>query len=468
MTQHTDTIIIGGGLSGLSVAHTLRTRSYGHRFVVLEKSARTGGVIGTHRQDGFTAEIGPHGFLDNCPESAAILKDCGLEAECLKSPLIDFVRYVLLGGELRMIPQSPLKIAAAPLIPWSAKFRVLADLWKKPLEGEPTVAKWVHHRFGPALLPFADAVYTGTYAGDFNRLTIDSVMPGVRELEKRHGSVIRGLVAKAREKKKKKRTANSASFTMPAMTSFPQGMTRLPEKLTEYLKPERDLFLHCEVFDITREGKSWRVDTGKGRFQAANIVLAIPTNNAIQLLEKFVPPPMPSIPEATIINVVFGFGPDSSLPPGFGYLVPEQEQRFCLGSLFSSNMFPFRAPSGHILFETLIGGRRHPEKLELSDDELLRRALADVREVLPLKGDPVFTKVLRPWGPIPQLERGYPALLHWRDRLVENLPGLFLCGFGWEGIGINDMIKHGVRTAEAVQAGAEAGEKEKQLKGVYF
>ena len=68
----------------------------------------------------------------------------------------------------------------APLIGWQSKLRVLAELWQSPLKGEPTVAKWVSHRFGPALLPYLDAVYTGTYAGDFDRLTIDSVMPGAR------------------------------------------------------------------------------------------------------------------------------------------------------------------------------------------------------------------------------------------------------------------------------------------------
>lgn len=466
MTTHTDTIIIGAGLSGLAVAHKLRTSSYGHRFKILEKSSSTGGVIRSFEENGFIAENGPHGFLDNCRESRELLEECGLHRECIKSPLINFVRYVLLDGKLRMIPQTPLKIAFAPLIPWSAKFRVLAELWQKPLPGEPTVAKWVDHRFGSALLPFADAVFTGTYAGDLNRLTIDSVMPGLRALELEHGSVIRGLFAKARSKSKNRQTRNGG-FTMPAMTSFPQGMERLPKRLTEFLRPGKDLHLNCDVQQLTRTNSCWLVNTSQGEFQADNVVLAVPTNVAISLLKNFSPPPQQRIPEADILTVVFGFGAGSTLPPGFGYLTPEQEGRFSLGTLFSSNMFPGRAPVGHILFETLIGGRRHPERLELADDELIAKAYEDVRDILPLKGEPVYTRVLRPWGSIPQLEQNYPQLLGWRDRLIGKLPNLHVCGFGWEGIGLNDMIKHGIRTAEAIQAGSER-RRQAEIKGVYF
>ena len=466
MKHQTDTIIIGAGLSGLTIAHKLRTSCYGHSFTLLEKSDSTGGVIRSHRENGFIAEIGPHGFLDNCRESNDILEECDLHSECIKSPLKKFVRYIMMDGELQMIPQTPMKIALAPLIPWSAKLRVLNELWKKPLSGQPSVAKWVNHRFGPALLPFADAVFTGTYAGDMNKLTIDSVMPGARKLEREHGSLIRGLLAKARNVKKQK-TGKPQKFKMPAMTSFPQGMERLPQKLTQYLSVDDNLFLNCKVNKITRENHRWLVETNRGIFLAENLALAVPTNTAISLLKDF-EPPLDNVPEASILTVVFGFGPGSSLPPGFGYLIPEQEKRFSLGTLFSSNMFPGRAPANHILFETLIGGRRHPERLNLSDEELIANAFEDVKDVLPLKGEPVYTKVLRPWGTIPQLEKGYPDLLNWREQLTASLPGLHICGFGWEGIGLNDMMKYGVKVAEAIREGTQGKRRDAQVKGIYF
>ena len=159
---------------------------------------------------------------------------------------------------------------------------------------------------------------------------------------------------------------------------------------------------------------------------------------------------------------------DVKLPPGFGYLTPEQEQRFTLGSLFSSNMFPGRAPKGHIVFETLVGGRRHPERLELDDATLTSRAFDDVREILRIAGKPAYTTVLRSAGGIPQLEKNYPRLLTWRKNFLQANPGLEIVGFGWEGIGLNDMMKCASRAAEKILTSSAGTKQGPEIKGIYF
>lgn len=467
MNDSYQTVIIGGGLSGLIVAHKLRLRSPGHRFVVLEKGNRTGGVIATQSDQGYLSECGPHGFLDNCLESQQILAETGLDRESVKAPLIDFVRYVRLNGKLNLIPQTPGKILIAPLIPWHAKLRVLAELWQPVLEGEPTVAKWAKHRFGPALLPYLDAVFTGTYAGDFDKLTIDSVMPGVRALEKKYGSVLRGLLASMLAKRKNR--ADKTPFKMPAMTSFPTGMQRLPEKLTEHLCPGRELFLHTAVTGLQPLGNGWLVESSQGTYHTKNVVFAVPVNAALPLLERIDPAiPTRAIPSTWLATVVFGCKDSVKLPPGFGFLAPEVERRFTLGALFSSNMFPGRAPRGHIVFETLIGGRRHPERLELNDRTLADRAYEDVREILDLPRQPAYQAVLRSDGGIPQLERNYPRLLAWREKFLAERHGLHICGFGWDGIGLNDMMKHATRVSEAILKDTGIPRVGAELKGVYF
>jgi oxygen-dependent protoporphyrinogen oxidase len=462
MNTHYQTIIIGGGLSGLTVAHKLR----GQDCLILEKNGHSGGVIKTHSDRGFIAEIGPHGFLDNCKESRQILEETGLDKECLKAPLIDFVRYVYLGGKLNLIPQTPIKILMAPLIPWSAKLRVLGELWKPPLAGQPSVAKWANYRFGPALLPYLDAVYTGTYAGDFDRLTIDSVMPGARALEREYGSLLRGLIA--RYIKTKKNGSKGSTFSMPAMTSFSGGMQRLVEKLAEPMVNGRDILHNTTATSVRPSSAGWQIETTSGTFTASNLVFSLPINSSLKLLGPIFPDlPLKSVPETWISTVVFGFSNEFSLPPGFGYLTPEQEQRFTLGSLFSSNMFAGRAPEGHILFETLVGGRRHPERLELDDSTLIEKSLADVREILKIKGNPVYTKVLRPTGSIPQLERNYPELLSYKEKICRQNKGLHICGFGWEGIGLNDMMKSGTKVASEILSNRRTSEQA-EVKGVYF
>jgi oxygen-dependent protoporphyrinogen oxidase len=455
-----DTLIIGAGLSGLTVAQTLRVRCYGHTFLLLEKSERAGGAIQTHSENGFIAEVGPHGFLDNCRESKELLAGIGLDSECLYAPLGRFARYVYHDGSLRQIPQTPLTILTTSLIPWKEKFRILADLWKKPLPGRPTVAQWTQYHFGPALLPFVDAALTGTYAGDMDRLTIDGVMPGIRRLEERHGSVIRSLLAA------KGRRSGSRRLSLPAMTSFKAGMHSLPDRMVDFLQPEKDLLLNCGVHAIGKINDGWQVQSEKGTFEAANLVIALPINASLALLKDF-SPPSPEIPEAWIATVVMAFAKEVSLPPGFGYLIPESEGRFSLGTLFSSNMCPGRAPAGCSLIEVLVGGRRHQERTELDDEALIQGALKDIRDILHIGQDPIYTKVLRNKSGIPQPEQEYSDLLAWRDKTMSAQQGLFICGFGWNGIGINQMIKEADRTAEGIM-GRRHIDEETAVKGVYF
>jgi protoporphyrinogen/coproporphyrinogen III oxidase len=457
----TDTVIIGAGLSGLIVAQKLKSRGYGHTFLLLEKAQKTGGVIRTCDQEGFIAEAGPHGFLDNCRQSREILAETGLDTECLKAPLGRFVRYVYLGGKLQQIPQTPRAILTTSLICWKDKLRILADLWKKPLAGQPSVAQWAEHRFGPALLPFVDAALTGTYAGDMERLAIDGVMPGVRAVEKRHGSVIRGLLAGKRR--------NSGGRRLPAMTSFPKGMQRLPDRLTEFLRPDVDLILGCEALKIRKLENSWAIDSEKGTFAAANLVLALPINTSLALLKDIDEDmPLSQIPEARITTVALGFDKEVRLPPGFGYLIPDSEGRFTLGTLFSSNMFPGRAPGDCSLIEVLVGGRRHPERAESDDQSLIDHALRDIRDILDITRQPIHTKILRNGSGIPQPEQGYTDLLAWRNCLTDKHRGLFICGFGWDGIGINDMIKTAGRVADSIMAGQYEQAGAAAVKGVYF
>ena len=465
--QDSDVCVVGAGISGLSVAAFLGELKPSWRVLVLERSERSGGAIDSFAGGGYLAEWGPHGFLDNCAESRDLIRLAGLEGERVTAPLGEFVRYVCLDGRLQVIPQKPLRILRQPLIPWQAKLRVLADLWRPVLAGEPTVAEWVAHRFGPALLPFADAVYTGTYAGDIERLRIDAVMPGVRELERRHGSVIRGVFHRLRAA----RAANRGEKRrLPAMTSFAGGMGALPARLAAGLEVRGALHCANGVGAIAQEAGGWRVTAERGVYRCRRLVVALPVNQALELVRAALPeppPPLAAVPEARILSVLLGFGGEARIPFGFGYLAPEREGRFTLGALFSSHMFPGRAPAGGQLLEALVGGRRHPERLELADDELITRVYEDLRQLMDLPEPPRFAAVLRPSSAIPQLEAGYTGLLAWREAVHAGVAGLRLCGFGWTGIGINDMVKEARRAAEAICA-PTAATGGPEVKGVYF
>jgi len=220
-SQNIDIAIIGAGLSGLATAHFINKIRPDLDVQIFEKSKRIGGAIQTHIQDGFIAEAGPHGYLDNVDESRELLNDLNIDQHIRKASLNNFIRYLCLKGRLFPIPQHPLKIIKSDIMPFWSKVRVLGDFIKKPVESEQTIADWAQHRFGKAMLPFIDAVITGTFAGDISKLSIDAVYPGFRKLEKEYGSVIKGFFKSKKTRKKK---------GLPAMTNFRQGMSFFIEK----------------------------------------------------------------------------------------------------------------------------------------------------------------------------------------------------------------------------------------------
>ncbi|HIJ79456.1 MAG: protoporphyrinogen oxidase [Desulfobulbaceae bacterium] len=457
MPQKYDVIIVGAGLSGLSTAHFLRKIAPHLKVILLEGSNRPGGAVKSMQQDGYLAEWGPHGFLDNNAASRELLADTGLDRLAQKAPLGNFVRYVCHHGKLTQLPQKPPTLLSTPLLSPLGKLRLLGDLLKKPILQDQTIGDWAAYRFGREVLPLVDAAVTGTFAGDYQRLSIDAVMPGVRLLEKENGSVLRGLL-----RKKKKKTTGPGP-TLPAMTSFPNGMEQLITTLAE----PADISYGAKVDTISNQGGNWQAQTAAGRLEAKTLVIALPINHSLQLLGRFAPPTA-AIPTARIATVAMGFdAAQARIPYGFGYLAPERENRFTLGALFSTHMFPGRAPKGRVMLEALVGGRRHPERLEHDDDQLVDLIYNDLSQLIPLPERPCFTKVMRTSHAIPQLEMSYPALLKWRHRVETENSGLSICGFGWEGIGMNEMMKVASEVAEKI-VNNNKNEQQPEVKPVYF
>lgn len=449
-------IVIGAGLSGLSAAHFLRKYAPAKRVLLLEKSDRPGGAVRSYKAQGYLAEWGPHGFLDNNQDSRELLVDTDLVHLSQKAPLSNFVRYVCHNGRLVPLPQKPTALLTTKLLSPAGKIRLLGDLFKKTILEEQSAGQWARHRFGQEILPLVDAAITGTFAGDYQKLSIDAIMPGLRVMEKEYGSVLKGIIAKKKN--------GGSSGRLPAMTSFPEGM----EQLISTLATKADIRYNCGVGAISQTQNTWLLKTSCGRFETQNLLIALPVNQTLRLLAEY-EPPVPSIPEARIATVALGFKADSAkVPFGFGYLAPEKEKRFTMGALFSTHMFPGRAPKGMVLLEALAGGRRHPERLELSDDELIRYVYEDIRELISLPAPPCFSKVLRNDFGIPQLEMGYPALLAWKKRLEERIHGLQICGFGWDGIGMNEMMKHAKTAADKIIRHAASTQARPELKAIYF
>ncbi len=483
--------IIGAGITGLTAAFYLKHA--GWNVTVFEASDRAGGVIQSVRKDGFLAEFGPNTILETSPKIAQIIRDAGLEARKLATDPKAEARFVVRYGRPIEMPGSPLGFFTTPLFTAKAKFAVLREPFIKPRRDgvEESIGQFVVRRFNQEFLDHAiDALVAGIYAGDPNKLSLPHAFPKLKALEDNYGSMIKGQIFGARDRKKSGEVAKDRA----AKFSFDEGLQVLPDTLAKGLGEA--LKLNTPVTKLTQTSDGWRVTYSEGRVTRvpnqtdgdsqrsslrsieANFDKVIYCGTAYKLAELLVEPLTPTlspfggerekkfstfaeISYPPVSAVVLGFRREdvAHSSQGFGMLIPKIEGFKILGTIFSSALFPNRAPAGHITLTSYIGGARYPELGLLSPEKLVEATLADLRVLLGVKGNPVFTHTKTWPQAIPQYNVGYGK---YRDLLTEierTAPNLFFAGHYRDGVSLGDSIVSGVNIAEKLSAFAANGQK---------
>ncbi len=462
----TETLIVGGGASGLAAAWELAR--HGHAVTLLEQDAQPGGNIRSLREDDWQIEIGPNTLMVK-PPLYELLRELDLDDEAIFAGEAGKKRYIAKGGRMHALPTHPLKAPFNPLIGAGSWLRILREPWVRPqATHEETLAEFVERRLGRNILDYlVDPFVSGVYAGDPRRLSVEAAMPKLAALEREHGSLVRGGLAAMRKNRKR---AGNQPHVMPRqwrgkLISFPEGIRTLTDRLAERIAAAPRAAIHCDrpVRQVSREKEHWVVtDAAGGRWQAENLVLATPAHISARLLAPLDPllaEPLDEIVYPPVASVALGFPPGLIDHPldGFGVLIPRREERRTLGALFSSTLFPGRAPAGHKLITAFIGGRQDPEALEMSDAELVRQVHNDLADLLGIEGQPVWQRVNRWPQAIPQYELGHLARIERLDQALENHPGLSLIGNWRGGIAVGDCLENGRSLADRIRADARHG-----------
>ena len=444
--------VIGAGITGLSAAYELQKRRCTVR--LFESSPRAGGVIRSERQAGFLCEYGPSSMRLMRPEVEALLHELDLSGEIIEADPHRNKRFILRNGKPTAIAASPLGIAASPLLSIPAKLRLAIEpfiaRWKS--ESDESVADFVGRRFGrEALANIAGPLITGIYAGDVERLSMKYAFERIWRMEQDHGSVIRGA---AREASKRKRRGGSTGFRI---ISLKEGLESLPKALGSLLG--RSLLTEVELISIRKSAQwqlSWRKDGREGNDGFDALVLALPSFRAAALpfsrkLARALAF-LRSIPYVPITVLVTGHRREDVTHPldGHGMLVPQNERKNLLGTIFSSTMFPGRAPRDHVTLTTIVGGAHQPELVDLPRRELARSVIGDLREILGVRGRSVIEKQHSWKKAIPQFEIGHGEILRKIDRLEARFPGLYLTGNYRCGVAVGDCIVAGIDAAKNI------------------
>lgn len=445
--------VLGAGITGLTVAWHLKRSGVG--VTVFEASPRPGGAIGSWRDDGWLHEQGPNSLLEGSSALAELLAGLGLDARQVLAGPAARNRYLVRGGRLHAAPASPGAFLSTPLFSWRAKLRLLGEPFRgRPPSGvEESVAAFTERRLGREFLDYAvDALVGGVYAGNPARLSVRHGFPKLHALERDHGSLIRGAIA----------LRNRSAGPSGRPLSFPEGLEELPRALAaEVRNGDRSrLWANARVLGVRRLAEGWNLrwqsEAGPEEGVFAAVVSALPSDALAAIALEGVPDAgrlasLRQVVHPPLASVFTGHRREDVAHPldGFGVLVPSVERRSILGSLFSSTLFPNRAPPGHVALTTFVGGVRQPELAALEDRALLDLVLGDLSALLGVRGRPACVHIRRWSRAIPQYEVGYGRHLEGIAAVEAAAPGLFIGGNCRDGISLANCIESGRRLAAA-------------------
>jgi protoporphyrinogen/coproporphyrinogen III oxidase len=466
--------IIGGGISGLSAAFALeehRRAGAPLEYVLFESSPRLGGVLRTEQLDGCVVEAGPDSFLTEKPWAADLCRKLGLGDQLIGSNDAERKTYILVKGRLVampdglmfMVPTKILPVVFSPLFSLGTKFRMVREWFSTPQSWpDQSVAALVERHYGTEVVErLTDPLLAGVYGGDASHLGVRAVLPRFAEMETKYGSLSKAMLAA----RKKMATAASGA-AKPLFTSLKNGMQSMADAVLARLPPD-SIRSGAKVEATRPQADGWQVvANGKAEsFDAAILALSAQACSALLVDAPDLASELGGIAYSSSITVTLGYEQivRAALPPGFGFLVPRTEGKQLLAATFVHNKFPFRAPEDRALIRCFLGGASGEQALQLSDEEILCTVRGELRQILGLAAEPRFTRVYKWPSAMAQYGVGHPERLERIERLRCQLPGLFLAGNGYRGIGVPDCVRSGKEAAGQALAATGVAEPRPQV-----
>ncbi len=454
-----EVVVIGAGISGLVCAY--RLKRLGVDVVLLEKSERVGGVMRTDRVDGFLIERGPNSS-QGTEELLALVEELGITGDLVegdpKAPA-----YVYFNKRLHAVPSGPGAFIKSNLLSTRGKLRILMEpmIGARRSDTEESVAAFARRRIGREAAERMVAPFvSGVYAGDPEALSVQAAFPRLANLETGYGGLFRGMIAKAREAKRAKKSAGAvldkAAPTRRRLVSFRQGMGFLPGTLAARLGEDLLTGIEgCEIrnrasegfaVEFTRSGDHTRINCGQVIIatpsSVASSLIAPVSEELSRLLDEIRYPPL------AIVYLAYDIESIRTPLDGFGFLVAPVEGLNILGCVWNSSLFEGRAPARTALVTVFIGGARNPQAARLEDAELVSTAHSELQQALGIAGEPRVVAITRWERAIPQYNLGHRARVQKIESLIEESPGLRLIGNYLHGVSTGDCVKEADRVAK--------------------
>ncbi len=454
MIKHTDVVIIGGGISGLSSAWWLS--QLGIDVIVIEKSAQPGGMIGSTNQDGYLTEHAASMIMNFDSTVAQFIDDSGLQEQKVRRNEMS-CRYMYTQSGLSKVPQTTTEFIMSDLLSRKSRMNLIGEIFRgKSQSTDETVAEFIRRRFDQEILDLAiDPYVSAILACDPQKACAKSTLPRLTRLEQTFGSITTGILAK-------KLIPGKKGLPHEAF-SFGGGMKSLIDVLVKNTQAEMRLGEWVKALEPTKSG--WCVtssdETIEHQYYARNVIFSTPANVASTLLKPVHTPLaelLAQIEYAPIaqIHIAFNRAALAGFPCATGFLVPSKYNLPLSGSLWVSNLFPDRAPEDKILTSNVLGGACQPTVLNNPDSLIIDSTLATLEKICGLKHPPEMVRVNRHKQGLPLYHGAYHSLTKTIKSHAASSNGLYFAANYLDGISIRDRIIQGADIANQIVASKSA------------
>lgn len=461
-------VVVGGGIAGLSAAYALQERGselgLPIEITIIEKENYLGGKIVTEVVDGFVIEGGPDTFVSTKPWGVALARKLGMEERLMGTDMEHRRVFVVRDGKLvelpdglaMMVPTKFWPMIKTSLISPLGKLRMGLDFFTPPSSGEDdeSLGAFVSRRLGrEAYERLIEPLMSGIYAGDGDRLSLQSTFPFLRDWEREYGSLTRGALALRRMRRAARRTdAKRSIFLTPK-----NGLGEIVDALaTELRSAGIRLGESVDSLEALKEEYCLRTSSGD-EIEADAVILAAPSYASAGLLRSFdsecadILEEIEYVSTATV-SLAFDLDDLGHDLRGHGYVIPRREGREALACTWTSTKFPHRAPEGGALVRVFIGRAGQGEEHVADESELVGIAKRELVETMGITAEPRIVRVYQWPQAMPQYNLGHPERLKKIEKRLAAWPGLTVAGAAYRGIGIPDCIHSGEQAAASVLA----------------
>lgn len=464
-TDSIDTVVvIGGGISGLSSAFYLQSmaRESGKQLeiVLIEAEDHLGGKINTLRKDGFVIEKGPDSFLSRKLPIIELAHDLGIEGELVATNPKASKTYIMKESWLHLMPPGLVLGVPTEIIPFlktglvsaEGKLQALSDLIKPatPAENDESLGDFLARRLGNEMVThIAEPLLAGIYAGNLYELSLNATFPQFAQAEKEFGSLIVGSRHNRRDAAEQNKGKNPATFM-----TFRNGLTTMVEALKRELSGTT-IKLNGKAVALHKEDNDYEVELQYGeRVRATAVIMTTPAFAAQPILTPHIQnDSLGKIRYVSVANVVMAFDEKNFDVKfdGSGFLIPHSEGLHITACTWTSNKWLHSAPEGKVLLRCYVGHADDQQSILLNDEQIVAAVRRDIEKAIGLKSQPIFTEITRLNHSMPQYPVGHlDNITDLRNEMSQKLPGVWVTGAAFDGVGLPDCIRQGKEAASAI------------------